>query len=53
MKTVGLLTEALSPFFYPKIDTTDCTKEACAFRDDHEQFGDPRAEVIRVASDSV
>ena len=26
-------------FFYPKDDTLGCTKEACAFRDDYEEFG--------------
>jgi len=45
--------EVLSPFFYPKDDTPGCTKEACGFRDDHEQFGDLEAEVIGVSSDSV
>lgn len=40
-------------FFYPKDDTPGCTKEACAFRDDHEQFGKLDAEVFGVSSDSV
>ncbi len=40
-------------FFYPKDDTPGCTKEACAFRDDHEQFGKLDAEVVGVSSDSV
>ena len=26
-------------FFYPKDDTLGCTKEACAIRDDYEEFG--------------
>ena len=26
-------------YFYPKDDTPGCTKEACAFRDEHEEFG--------------
>jgi peroxiredoxin Q/BCP len=26
-------------FFYPKDDTPGCTKQACAFRDDYEEFG--------------
>jgi peroxiredoxin Q/BCP len=33
-------------YFYPKDDTPGCTKEACAFRDEHEEFGKLDAEVI-------
>ena len=40
-------------YFYPKDDTPGCTKEACAFRDEHEEFGKLNAEVIGVSSDSV
>ena len=40
-------------FFYPKDDTPGCTKEACAFRDDYEEFGKLDAEVIGISSDSV
>ena len=40
-------------YFYPKDDTPGCTKEACAFRDEHEEFGKLDAEVIGVSSDSV
>jgi thioredoxin-dependent peroxiredoxin len=40
-------------FFYPKDDTPGCTKEACAFRDDYEQFGKLDADVIGISSDSV
>ena len=40
-------------FFYPKDDTPGCTREACAFRDDHEEFGKLDAEVIGISSDSV
>src|SRR5918995_6122128 len=40
-------------FFYPKDDTPGCTKEACAFRDDYEQFGKLDAEVIGISADSV
>jgi thioredoxin-dependent peroxiredoxin len=40
-------------YFYPKDDTPGCTKEACAFRDEHEQLGKLDAEVIGVSSDSV
>ncbi len=40
-------------FFYPKDDTSGCTRQACAFRDDYEEFGKLDAEVIRISSDSV
>ncbi len=45
--------KAVVLFFYPKDDTPGCTKEACAFRDDYQQFGDLKAEVIGISSDSV
>jgi len=40
-------------FFYPKDDTPGCTKEACAFRDDYEEFDKLDAKVIGISSDSV
>ena len=40
-------------FFYPKDDTPGCTKQACAFRDDYEEFGKLDAEAIGISSDSV
>ena len=40
-------------FFYPKNDTPGCTREACAFRDNHEEFGKLDAQVIGISSDSV
>ena len=40
-------------FFYPKDDTPGCTREACAFRDDHEEFSKLDAEVVGISSDSV
>ena len=40
-------------FFYPKDDTPGCTKEACAFRDDYDQFEKLDAEVIGISADSV
>jgi peroxiredoxin Q/BCP len=44
---------AILLFFYPKDDTPGCTKEACSFRDGHEQFEMLEAEVIGISSDSV
>jgi peroxiredoxin Q/BCP len=40
-------------YFYPKDETSGCTAEACAFRDNYEVFSDAGAEVIGVSSDSV
>lgn len=40
-------------YFYPKDDTPGCTKEACSFRDSHEEFKDLGCEVIGISSDSV
>ena len=39
-------------YFYPKDDTPGCTKEACAFRDHHEQFKKLGVEVLGVSIDS-
>ena len=44
--------KAVVLYFYPKDDTPGCTKEACAFRDQYEDFKDAGAEVIGVSSDS-
>ncbi len=39
-------------YFYPKDETPGCTKEACSFRDQYQDFQDAGAEVIGVSSDS-
>lgn len=39
-------------YFYPKDDTPGCTAEACAFRDQYEDFTDLGAQVVGVSSDS-
>jgi peroxiredoxin Q/BCP len=39
-------------FFYPKDDTTGCTKEACRFRDDYGRFREAGATVLGISSDS-
>jgi thioredoxin-dependent peroxiredoxin len=39
-------------YFYPKDDTPGCTKEACSFRDQYQDFQDAGAVVIGVSSDS-
>ncbi len=40
-------------YFYPKDNTSGCTAQACAFRDQYEVFKDAGAEVIGVSSDST
>jgi thioredoxin-dependent peroxiredoxin len=40
-------------YFYPKDDTPGCTKEACAFRDNYQQFLDAGAVVLGVSPDPV
>ena len=40
-------------YFYPKDETPGCTKEACGFRDQYEDFTAIGAEVIGVSADSV
>ncbi len=40
-------------YFYPKDDTSGCTKEACGFRDALPDFSAAGAEVIGVSPDSV
>ena len=40
-------------YFYPKDDTSGCTKEACDFRDAFPRFGKIDAEVIGVSPDNI
>jgi peroxiredoxin Q/BCP len=40
-------------YFYPKDDTSGCTKEACSFRDVFPKFGKLNAEILGVSADSV
>lgn len=40
-------------YFYPKDDTSGCTKEACNFRDEFPKFGKIKAKIIGVSADSV
>jgi peroxiredoxin Q/BCP len=39
-------------YFYPKDNTTGCTKQACGFRDSFPAFGKVRARVLGVSPDS-
>ena len=40
-------------YFYPKDNTSGCTKEACAFRDAYDQFLEKGAVVIGISNDGV
>jgi peroxiredoxin Q/BCP len=40
-------------YFYPKDDTPGCTKEACAFRDQHAALKSAGAKVLGVSPDDV
>ncbi|MEW5676267.1 peroxiredoxin [Flavobacterium enshiense] len=40
-------------YFYPKDDTPGCTKQACFFRDQYEEFTDLGVAVIGISGDSV
>jgi thioredoxin-dependent peroxiredoxin len=40
-------------FFYPKDDTTGCTKEACGFRDRFEIFRAKGVRILGISSDST
>jgi thioredoxin-dependent peroxiredoxin len=39
-------------YFYPKDDTSGCTKEACGFNDNLPDFSKLKAEIIGVSKDS-
>jgi peroxiredoxin Q/BCP len=40
-------------YFYPKDDTSGCTKQACGFRDSLAAFNRAKAHVIGISRDSV
>ena len=45
--------KAMVIYFYPKDDTSGCTKEACKFRDNYENFTDLEVEIVGISGDSV
>ena len=40
-------------YFYPKDDTSGCTKEACNFRDEFPKFTKTKAVILGVSPDSI
>jgi peroxiredoxin Q/BCP len=53
IKLSDLKGKAVVLYFYPKDDTTGCTKEACGFNDTLPNFSKLKAEIIGVSRDSV
>ncbi len=53
MKLSGLRGKKVVLYFYPKDDTSGCTAEACAFRDNLPRFGKLDAVVLGVSKDSL
>ncbi|TWT00676.1 thioredoxin-dependent thiol peroxidase [Reyranella sp. CPCC 100927] len=53
LKLSDLQGKAVILYFYPKDDTSGCTKEACGFRDNLPDFSKAKATVIGVSKDSV
>jgi peroxiredoxin Q/BCP len=43
--------KALIIFFYPKDDTPGCTKQACEFRNQYNQFKNRETEIIGISGD--
>ena len=39
-------------YFYPRVGTPGCTKQACTFRDAYEEFIEMDCEVIGISGDS-
>ncbi|MEZ4399857.1 MAG: peroxiredoxin [Kofleriaceae bacterium] len=44
---------ALVLYFYPKDETPGCTAQACAFRDQYQDFVDAGADVVGVSGDAA
>ena len=49
----SLMGKPIVLYFYPKDDTTGCTKEACGFRDSSPDFGRVAATIVGVSPDTV
>ncbi|MEJ2757903.1 MAG: thioredoxin-dependent thiol peroxidase [Anaerolineales bacterium] len=43
--------KALVLYFYPKDDTSGCTTEACAFRDDYSAYQENKVTIVGVSAD--
>jgi peroxiredoxin Q/BCP len=47
------LGKALVVYFYPKDETPICTREACEFRDQYQDFTDAGADVVGISRDDA
>lgn len=45
--------ETVILYFYPKDSTAGCTKQACGFRDNFEEFKNLNAAIVGISKDSV
>lgn len=53
VKLSNYLGKTVVLYFYPKDDTPGCTKQACGFRDTHDQLARHDVVVLGVSADSV
>ncbi|MBL8697684.1 MAG: thioredoxin-dependent thiol peroxidase [Alphaproteobacteria bacterium] len=53
IKLSALKGKAVVVYFYPKDNTSGCTKEACGFNDALPKFGKLKAEIVGISKDSV
>lgn len=53
LKLSGLKGQTVVLYFYPKDDTSGCTKEACDFRDLFPKFKRGKAVILGISPDSV
>lgn len=52
VKLNDFLNKKIILYFYPKDNTSGCTKEACEFRDANKEFNDLNAVIIGISPDS-
>ncbi len=53
VKLADLRGKSVVLYFYPKDNTSGCTAEACAFRDDHDKLKKAGAVLLGVSADSA
>ena len=53
VKLSALKGQTVVLYFYPRDDTPGCTREACAFRDQHAALAKAGAKVLGVSADDV
>ena len=53
VKSKDLLGKKVVIYFYPKDHTPGCTRQACSFRDNYEEFKKKNVKVIGISKDSV